>query len=85
MALTKDEEAKIELIVIKAVEAYRRETMPEITENIEDAIKTHIKTCPIGEEFRITKAKMMGVLVGIGMGSAAVGGSIATLINKIFP
>jgi hypothetical protein len=36
----------------------------------------------VGEEFRILKAKFFGLLVGIGLGSAGIGGAIAAVISE---
>ena len=80
MSLTKEEDAKIELVVMKAIEKFKDKNV----EVIEDKIEQHEKTCKVGEEFRIMKAKMVGLLLGIGVGSAGVGGGVAAIVTKVF-
>ena len=80
MALTDDQKDSIRLIVLEAVSAFR-----DIEDQIiKEEIEVHKKTCPVGEEFRIMKAKFVGLLFGIGISSAGIGGTIATIITGMF-
>ncbi len=80
--LTDNVKEFITLIVRDSIENYHRMIHPTTEEKIIAAIDTHSKTCQTGEEFRILKAKMIGLMVGIGVGSAGIGGAVATIITE---
>jgi hypothetical protein len=80
MHLDEDTKNYVRLVVLES-NAAQSEVLDE---KIKERVDAHQKTCPVGEEFRILKAKMFGLLAGIGLGSAGVGGAIAAIISKVF-
>jgi len=77
LMLTPEEEAKIELIVTRAIAAYSQ----QVEKMIESRISVHEKTCEAAEQFRIMKAKFIGLLVGIWLSSAGVGGAVSAIMS----
>lgn len=48
-----------------------------------DGILIHIDTCPVGLEFKLAKAKLFGLVIGITAASAGVGSGIGVLLAKL--
>jgi hypothetical protein len=49
-----------------------------------DGINVHIETCPIGMEFRLTKARLCGLVIGMTAASAGVGSGVGVMLAKLF-
>jgi len=55
----------------------------EIIPVIDGKLAAHEKSCPTGEEFRLAKAKLWGLLIGVMLGSAGIGGTVGAAIIKL--
>jgi len=53
-------------------------------EIIEKTIEKHIECCPVKQRLLISKAKLVGIIIGVGVCSGLGSGSVIMLILDIF-
>jgi hypothetical protein len=54
-------------------------------EIVQEVLKDHIRTCPHHAAFEITKAKVIGIMIGVIFASGITSSAMAAIIMKIFP
>jgi len=53
-------------------------------EIVKEVLREHIKTCPHHQLFLITKAKFIGIAIGIIIASGVTSGTAATIVMRFF-
>ena len=53
-------------------------------EIVKEVLREHIKTCPHHQLFLITKAKFIGIAIGIIIASGVTSGTAASMAVKLF-
>jgi len=53
-------------------------------EIVREVLAAHIKGCPHHQAWLVSKAKVIGIAIGVVVASGATSGTIATLIMKFF-
>ncbi len=68
-----------ELVSIKTNERY----LDVAKTIIDERIASHQTTCPTAMEFKLTKAKLWGLVTGLTVGSGSIGGLIGAIIQGV--
>lgn len=58
-----------------------KETAREL---VKEVLKEHIAMCPHGLKIVKNKMFLMGMMIGVGLGSGAIGGGVVIAIARVF-